>query len=287
MGTAPGDSEALLAGCLTIADERMADAIRGISVRRGYDPAEHALVAFGGAGGQHACAVAAKLGMDTVILPPAAGLLSAVGLGAAVLERFAPRQVQAPLAAVASRVPAWLEALRGEAITALGTEGIAPDAIEIRQQRAELRRSGQEATLEVEVPQNEALEPILAECFAERYRAAYGYPPPERPLELVTLRVVASEPRPEIAAPQALPATREVAPHGTRRAFLGGDWQQIPTFDLASLAPGDRFVGPALVFDPHATLVVEARWSARVTPSRAVVVKRGDFVEDKNRPQTP
>ena len=89
--------EPLLAGFLEIADERMADAIRGISLRRGYDPAEHALVAFGGAGGQHACGVAARLGIRHVLVPPDAGLLSALGIGHAPLERFAERQVLRPL----------------------------------------------------------------------------------------------------------------------------------------------------------------------------------------------
>ena len=97
-------AEALLAGFLRIADERMADAIREISVRQGYDPADHSLLAFGGAGPQHACAVAALLGIGRVIVPADAGLLSAVGLGAATIERFAVRQVLLPLTAVAAEL---------------------------------------------------------------------------------------------------------------------------------------------------------------------------------------
>src|SRR5262249_1831168 len=100
-GTRP-KAEAILEGLLEIADERMADAIRQVSLRRGFDPAEHALVAFGGAGGQHACAVADRLGISTVLIPPDAGLLSALGLGHAVLERFAEEQVLRPLAEVES-----------------------------------------------------------------------------------------------------------------------------------------------------------------------------------------
>ena len=277
----PGDDEALLAGCLAIADERMADAIRGISVRRGYDPAEHALVAFGGAGGQHACAVAGKLGITTVILPPAAGLLSAVGLGEAVMERFAARQVLVPLVDAAESLASHLEDLRTEAREALEAEGIAASAVEIRQQRAEVRVLGQEAALEVDVPAIDASPAAaiaaLTDAFGNRYRTAYGYDPPDRPLELVTLRVVASEQKGAAAADDSaalhtIAADSPVAPHGSRRAFVGGDWQQVPTFDLASLEPGDTIAGPALVFDPHATLVVEAGWSGRVSPSGAVVL---------------
>src|SRR5205807_9903424 len=112
-------SEALLEGLLDIADERMADAIRRISLARGYDPADYALVAFGGAGAQHACAVAARLGIDTVLVPADAGLLSALGLGAAVVERFAQRQVLMPLAAAAERLDGWCEELGREAAAAV------------------------------------------------------------------------------------------------------------------------------------------------------------------------
>jgi len=94
---APTSGEAILEGLLRIADERMAEAIRHISVRKGIDPAAYSLIAFGGAGGQHACRVAELLGMEEVILPGDAGLLSAVGLGHAVIERFAQREVLRPL----------------------------------------------------------------------------------------------------------------------------------------------------------------------------------------------
>ena len=108
-GSRRSGPEVVLAGLLDIADERMAEAIRSISLRRGYDPAGHALVAFGGAGAQHACAVAELLGITSVLVPADAGLLSALGLGAAVIERFAQRQVLEPLDRVrGERLAAWL-----------------------------------------------------------------------------------------------------------------------------------------------------------------------------------
>ena len=89
----------------------MAEAIRHISVREGIDPAGYSLVAFGGAGGQHACRVAELLGMEEVILPGDAGLLSAMGLGHAVIERFAQREVLRPLEGIGSRIEGWLKEL--------------------------------------------------------------------------------------------------------------------------------------------------------------------------------
>ncbi|MFP5286426.1 MAG: hydantoinase/oxoprolinase family protein, partial [Thermoanaerobaculia bacterium] len=115
MGESAPDREAVLGGFLEIANERMAEAIRSISLRRGYDPADHALVAFGGAGAQHACAVATLLGIGSVLVPADAGLLSALGLGAAVVERFAHRQVLEPLDQIRERLPEWLGEMGREA----------------------------------------------------------------------------------------------------------------------------------------------------------------------------
>ncbi|HEV3051969.1 MAG TPA: hydantoinase/oxoprolinase family protein, partial [Longimicrobium sp.] len=118
------DRQALLAGLIDIADERMADAIRGISLRRGYDPSEYALVAFGGAGAQHACGVASRLGIGTVIVPTDAGLLSALGIGHAPLERFAERQVLRRLDEVEDEIAATFDALSTEAADAVAREGV-------------------------------------------------------------------------------------------------------------------------------------------------------------------
>src|SRR5690606_8551277 len=131
------DREVLAAGLIQIADERMADAIRAVSLRQGYDPAEYALVAFGGAGAQHGCAVAARLGMRTIIVPPDAGLLSAWGLGYARVERFAESQIlrrverDAPI----GEIP-WLRdavrELEREAVGAVVDEGVSPSAVIVR-----------------------------------------------------------------------------------------------------------------------------------------------------------
>ena len=151
MGALDPGPEAILAGLLEIADERMAEAIRSISLRRGYDPAGHALVAFGGAGAQHACAVAELLGISDVLVPADAGLLSALGLGAAVVERFAQRQVLEPLDRVkGERIAGWLEELGREATAAVLAEGIATEEIAVRRRLLNLRFAGQEATLAID-----------------------------------------------------------------------------------------------------------------------------------------
>ncbi len=262
-GGAPS-AEALLAGCLEIADERMADAVRRISLRRGYDPAEYALVAFGGAGGQHACSLADLLGIRAAIVPADAGLLSAVGLGAAVVERFAQRQVLEPLAAVAPRLPELLEELASDARRAVVAEGVAPGQVEVRRRMVHLRLTGQESTLSIEWPAEGA--EALAAAFAEGYAQLYGYPPPARPVEVESVRVAASS-RPPGAAelPVSAPGGSKghaARPVGHREALFAGTWHDTPVYDRGALAAGDSLDGPALVFERHAATVVTPGWSA-------------------------
>ncbi|HEV2148011.1 MAG TPA: hydantoinase/oxoprolinase family protein, partial [Longimicrobiaceae bacterium] len=202
--------EPLLAGFLEIADERMADAIRGISLRRGYDPAEHALVAFGGAGGQHACGVAARLGIGVVLVPPDAGLLSALGIGHAPLERFAERQVLRPLEEVEPEVAGWMEGMGEEASAAVAREGVARTGVEVRRRIVGLRYAGHDAALTVEWSPGVSLRA----AFEERYAALYGHRPERRPVELESLRVVAST---RVAEPEPVPPPEPHVPPAESR----------------------------------------------------------------------
>jgi 5-oxoprolinase (ATP-hydrolysing) len=254
------EKEALLEGFLDIANERMAEAIRSISLRRGYDPAEYALVAFGGAGAQHACALADLLGIGNVVVPRDAGLLSALGLGAAVVERFAHRQVLEPLAQVKD-LAVWLDELGREATEAVAGEGVSNDKIAVRRRILNLRFVGQDEALPIE---GEPLAEIF-EAFAAAYREIYGYAPEGRAIELESIRVVAS------SAPEEMPGAyagaaeeSEAEPSGTRRSWLAGAWREIPVFDRATLKPGDGFHGPALVFESHSATVVAEGWRGRV-----------------------
>ncbi len=279
--------EALLQGFLDVANERMADAVRRISVRRGYDPRDYALVAFGGAGGQHAGAVAELLGIGKILVPREAGLLSALGLGAAVIERFAQRQVLRPLAEIAgpelagSGLPAMLGELERRAVDEVAAEGVVREVIEVRRRIAFLRFAGQETALEVAVEKRppEALEAALAGAFKARYEALYGYRPTARPIEVESLRVVASS-RPPEAPPDAgtpdpgAPVRRAAVPTGRQRAFFAGAWREVMVYAGPDLAPGDGLAGPALVLDDYSTLVVEVGWRAEVATNGTIVVRR-------------
>jgi 5-oxoprolinase (ATP-hydrolysing) len=261
--------EAVLAGLLDIANERMAEAIREVSVRRGYDPADHALVAFGGAGAQHACAVAELLGIGSVLVPLDAGLLSALGLGAAVVERFAQRQVLEPLERVADRLAEWLEELGRQAVADVVAEGVPPESAGVRRRLLNLRFTGQETALTVE----HGDEPV-ERAFAAAYREIYGYAPEGRAVEVESVRVVAS------SSPEEEPATAETAarfpaePAGSRRCCFGGSWREVPVFDRAGLRSGASFRGPALVFEAHSATLVAEGWEGMVDATGALVLTR-------------
>ncbi len=272
MGARDPGPEAVLGGLLDIADERMAEAIRSISLRRGYDPAGHALVAFGGAGAQHACAVAGLLGIGHVLVPADAGLLSALGLGAAVIERFAQRQVLEPLAQVTGgRLAGWLDELGREAVAAVEAEGIAPEEIAIRRRLLSLRFAGQEASIAVEYREDATIETV----FGAAYREIYGYAPEGRAIELESVRVVASSRSGDDEAPVREPEPSEAAPAGARRCWTGDAWRDVPVFDRALLRPGAAFAGPCLVFESHSATFVGERWRGRVDGAGNLVLERG------------
>ena len=265
---APGREE-VLAGLLEIADERMAEAIRGISLRRGYDPGDHALVAFGGAGAQHAVSLAGLLGIGSVLVPADAGLLSALGLGAAVVERFAHRQVLEPLDRLEDQLPGWIAEMGREAADAVAAEGIDPGEIEVRRRLLNLRFVGQEATLAVELRDGASIEAD----FAAAYHEIYGYAPEGRAIELESIRVIASSrSSQEEIPPVSTPELFEAVPAGTRRSWFTS-WREVPFFDRAGLRPGASFRGPALVFEAHSATVVGEGWTGWVDGAGNLVLK--------------
>ena len=169
-----GTEAELLQSLLRLAIEHMTDAIRRISIGEGFAPADHALLAFGGAGPQHACAVAESLGMQTILVPEHAGILSAVGLQEAVPERIIEKEIRLPLAAALDMLPAELADLPpGE-----------------KTQIAELRLKGQDTPLQVEFVDTADLPRL----YTTVYERLFGYQPPVgREIELVSLRIILRE----------------------------------------------------------------------------------------------
>lgn len=222
-GGRPGPDQELLDGLREIAVERMADAIRKVSLREGYDPSEYALVAFGGAGPQHACAVAEKLGVSEILVPGDAGLLSAWGLHRSGREKIVEHQL---LRSIDGMKEGWEPLLGGlvtEACEGLGEGG------RLSRLLFELRLLGQDAALEVGVERPVRIEE-LRDMFAAKYEALYGYCiPAGREVELVAVRVVArvevEELPEEHFGRSQISSGREVLQDAYRTCVLEAGWE--------------------------------------------------------------
>ena len=232
-GSPSSDDVVLLEGLREIAVERMADAIRRVSVREGYDPADYLLVAYGGAGPQHACAVAEKLGVEEILVPGDAGLLSAWGLHRAMKEVLVSRQILRVLDEWTTSFSPSFEALEAEAREELGEGG------DLARWFVEIRLVGQDSGIELKYDSRPGLRRVCLD-FAERYERIYGYEVPEsRGLELVALRVQASETSVAVEEEQFSPAIpnraeRELLQDGFRTCVIESGWSQA-TGDRGSL----------------------------------------------------
>lgn len=252
------DLDRLLAGLLEIADENMTDAIRKISTAEGYDPSEYALVAFGGAGGQHACAIAQNLGMETILFPGDAGLLSAVGLEQAVLEGFAEKQILEVYAEFSGMAGDLLTTLTAEAMEKLPPRH-GRDAVE-RRCILSMRIRGQAVAMDIDWKKNRS----ALHDFARQYEDTFGYKPPLDRVEVVSMRVIVSIPAPGLEGENFIEGRGGIEPLKRQRVFSRMGWVGAPVYRRADLPVGCPVDGPAIIQDSFSTLFVDAGWRGLV-----------------------
>jgi len=267
-GRAP---EEIADGFIKIAVENMANAIKTISVQRGYDVTDYVLNSFGGAGGQHACLVADALGIKSVLLHPLSGVLSAFGMGLASLSATRTRTVlkrfdDEGLAELAKiRAP-----LEDEVKQELVRQGVDSGAIAISAQ-AHLRYAGTDSALPIPLASLRGMRALFEIAHQQRF----GFVSPEKDIEIEAIEVEAKgggEPviEPEISVETTAPAR----PHATTRMFTLGGWHEAPIFLRAALAPGHAIEGPALIIEDHQTVAVEPEWQAQVTTRNQLLLTR-------------
>lgn len=245
---------AFLSGLLDIAVEQMADAIRSISIRDGADPTDYALLAFGGAGPLHACDIAERLDMTSVLVPAEAGLLSAYGLDCAAVERFAERQIN--LHTGDPTLESKLSEIDKNALDALNETGFDGS---LTQRIAELRLAGQDATLTIKLT-NEA---TLDSLFAREYRTIFGYDPPsDRAIEVVSYRAIAGTAR---------RVTRSSYCSSNDLTGLNQRPDPLKWVDRGELQQGQSIAGPVVIQDPFSTFFLNEGWTATVAENGALV----------------
>ncbi|MCX4910382.1 hydantoinase B/oxoprolinase family protein [Streptomyces sp. NBC_00878] len=269
--------EQVAEGYLQIAVANIANAVKRISVQKGHDVTRYALTTFGGAGGQHACMVADSLGIRTVLVPPMAGVLSALGIGLADTTAMREQSVEAPLEV--SAMPGVLKTaddLEGAARAELLAEDVPEDRIRVTR-RAQLRYDGTDTALTVELSEPDTMTRI----FEDRHRATYSFTL-DRPVVVEALSVEATgltEP-PDLSVlvtPHSAPGAPE-----TVRLHTGGTWRDVPLHRREELPPGDTVTGPAIITEASSTTVVDDGWQAAMTDDGHLVMERVAVTESSD-----
>ncbi|HEX3503850.1 MAG TPA: hydantoinase/oxoprolinase family protein, partial [Xanthobacteraceae bacterium] len=278
-GRAPED---VADGFIKIAVENMANAIKKISVQRGYDVTRYALNCFGGAGGQHACLVADALGMTSVLIHPLSSLLSAYGMGLADIRSVRQQAIEEPfgtkarksLEDVATRLAADT---RGE----VTGQGVPADKTRLHV-RAHIRYAGTDTALIVEAGAAAGRGKIkfaslesMKSAFERAHKAQFGFIDrgKELVIEAVSVEAVgggatfSEKPRKTTRAKLPAPARRT-------RFFSSGKWHRASVYTRETLSPGQKVKGPAIIIEPHQTVVVEHGWQAELTAKNHLVLKR-------------
>ncbi|MAI49779.1 MAG: 5-oxoprolinase [Rhodospirillaceae bacterium] len=259
-------------GFLKIAVDNMANAIKQISVQRGYDITHYTLNCFGGAGGQHACLVADALGMTRVFVHPFAGVLSAYGMGLAEHRVIRERAVESQLTdTLVAELETAIGELAFEGHRDIQGQGVGADEISSIA-KVHLRYEGTDTALIVDFgPMTEMLA-----AFEAAHMQQFGFIAPEKNnvVEALTVEVIGGGQDVEDAELALDPNAEAGDPLGHAVMYAAGESRQAAVYDREDLPPGVRVDGPAVIIDANATTVVEPGWQAEITPRNHMVIAR-------------
>lgn len=266
--------ETLAEGYLRIAVENMANAIKEISVQRGYDVTEYALSCFGGAGGQHACLVADALGMTKIVMHPFAGVLSAYGMGLAAIQTIRERAVEQALDELHADA---LTATWDELAAAAGDDMIAQGVVDADiafNRRAYVRYAGSDNALILD----HADKTDIRAAFETAYHAQFGFVMTGTPLVIEALAVEATSggnaPPAAVNSPATGTQVEPPQPRDRTDVFLDGETCPVPVYLRSAFVPGHRITGPAVIIEDTATVMVEPGWDAVLLADGSLVLNR-------------
>ena len=270
--------EEILEGFRAIANEKMAETVRKISISKGYSTEEYALVAFGGAGGLHACGMADLLNIKTILLPKDAGILSAYGISKAQMERFAEVSIlQIFTEDYVENIKIAFQKLKENVIHKLQSDGILRENIMFKNHFIYLRFKGQDSSIELEWFGYE----MVINNFKEKYITIFGHWVENRAIEVESLRVIGM---PLSVSPQTIPSTLSVplsvspqttptASHFTK-AYIENQWIDVPVYKREDLKSGDKISGFALLLDRFSTAVIEKDWEFILDGNGTGIIQR-------------
>ncbi len=280
-------AEQVADGFIKIAVENMANAIKKISVQRGYDVTRYALNCFGGAGGQHACLVADALGMTSVLIHPLSSLFSAYGMGLADIRSVRQRAIEEPFGDKARKtLESMARRLGREAIAEVKSQGVPAAQIKLHV-RAHIRYAGTDTPLIVEAattklsPSLQTVQAVsvslnkMKSAFERAHKAQFSFIDRAKQLviEAVSVEAVGGGAK---FNEKARKTQRGKLPKPARRTrfFSGGKWHKALVYTRETLSPGHKVKGPAIVIEPHQTVVVEHGWQAELTAKNHLVLRR-------------
>ncbi len=266
------------AGFRMIAVENMANAIKKISVQRGYDVTEYTLNCFGGAGGQHACAVADSLAMSRVFVHPFAGVLSAYGMGLADVRALREKSIEAPLNEdVLGTIKTVIADLSKEGVAEVLGQGVQTENIQVLT-RVHLRYTGSDTAIIVD---HAGLQE-MKDAFEAIHRQRFAFNSPERGyvVEAVSIEGVGAS---DVAVEKSLTdkATNDPMEMDTVNVYLGDKWQDAPVYNRDDLLPGHIVSGPAVIIEATGTTLVEPGWQAEISPLAHLILNRVEARENR------
>jgi 5-oxoprolinase (ATP-hydrolysing) len=266
-----GALEAVAAGFIRIANANMAQAIRSISLAKGYDPRDYVLVAFGSAGPQHTCAVAAELDIRRILVHPDAGVLSALGIGLANIVKHRSAGVYRSLDDACRRdLGELFSRLDREATEDLLAEATKLERVSVTRS-LDLRYQGTDAALTIAEPAGAD----YSAAFAAEHRRLFGYEQVGRPIEVVAARVQVVQ-QAAAAIPRAVSCEpSQPAPMDLRPVFFHGQMHATPLHDRLRLRPGARLIGPAIVVEPLTTTIIDPGWECEVLSGGELLLAAG------------
>lgn len=266
------------AGALDVATAGMATELFKTLAQRGLDPADFALMPFGGAGPTHANLLAEEAGIGRVVIPPAAGTFCALGAVSADLRRDFVRSLRMELSSDnARRLATTLAGLADEGRAWLAAEGDLADSIVISR-AADMRYAGQAYELHVsldhlsETPSCEA----IAEAFHQEHERVYGFRDPAAPVQVTTARLAVVGRTPPVRLPRVAATDEAPVPRSSRPVFLAGAWRDAAVYDRYALQAGQSFTGPAIVEQEDTTVVVLPGWAATLDVSGNLHLTRSE-----------
>ena len=270
-------AETVLESFMQIANEKMAEAIKKVSIQLGHDPIDYTLLSFGGAGGQHAIQLAEILDMKNVLIPYDAGLLSAYGIGHASLERFEEKLILQPLAQAKEELTNTLADLRKKGEEQLKKHGYSSSEIHLHSQLLFVRFKGQESTIEI----NYTADLDITKAFQKKYESIFGHWLASREIELESVKVIVAvkgyvtETKPKSEATYLPLAIKK------QKLFSNGNWENVSAYQWESLLPGSRIDGPAIITSRNSTTIVELGWRFSLDSNNNALLQKSGNVKTK------